>query len=417
MQVGKNRALRFRHALGGAALAGVLGMVGLSAGGTVAEGRRPAASLGPATVVADLAGPGTLPEGVRRALADHRARPDMPQAALDAARALIGEARRTGNGRLSGAALTVLQDRVAAADPAGIYLAAVARQQQHDFAGALRLLDGLLAGDPGHLDARLLRATLRLVQGDLPAARDDCRALTELAPAPGFLCLSSTYTLAPEGPDVARELTRLLQTPGGVEGALRVWALSLAGEIAWMQGDARGAEQALRAALTLDPAGQREAVMLADVLLAGGRADEVPPLLSAYPATDAIALRRLRAAAAGASLDRAETAAARRALTTRVAEAQSLGLSAHAREEGQFLLWIEGDAKGALQRAEANWQNQKEFDDAVLFLQAAAAAGQPDRAQPVHDWIARAGLTAPALMLRLPGPNSPQTPAPKGDLP
>lgn len=408
---------RMRQMLGAGALAGVLLLVGLSAypdDGAGGEGRRTAEQLVPSTVVATLRSAGALPEEIRSAMAAYRARPAVPQTALAAAQALIGEARRSGDARLSGAALAVLQTLVLQGDPTGIHLAAVARQQQHDFSGALVLLDRLLTDRPDHLDARLLRATLHLVQGDIPSAREDCGALIPLAPAPGFLCLVSTYTLSPEAPDIARELDRLLQAGGGVEGTTRAWALSLAGEIAWMQGDLRGAETALRAALALDPAGQREAVMLADVLLEGGRAAEVQKLLAGFPATDAVSLRLLRAAGDGAGVGRALVRDARRALAARVAESQALGLSAHAREEGQFLLWIEGDAATALERAEANWRNQKEYDDAVLLVQAAIAAGQPERARPVIDWIAVTGTSAPALMRHLPAPPSPPN---QGDQP
>lgn len=409
-----------RRGLGVAALAGVLAWVGLSAlpgPGAGAEGRRAAALIAPETEVAELRATGPLPEGLRRLMAVQRERPDVPDAALAAARALIAEARRTGDGRLSGAAVAILHDLVAADLPEAVLLAAVARQHQHDFAGAVGLLDRLLATAPDHPDARLQRATLRLVQGDFAAAREDCTALTAVAPAPGFLCLVSTYTLAPEAPEAAAELDRLIGAEGALDTGLRVWALSLAGEVAWMLGDGPGAETALRAALALNPAGQREAVMLADILLAEDRAAEAAELLSGLPATDAVALRRLRAAQAGVPLD---IDSERAALEARLAESRALGLTAHAREEGQYLLWIRQDPLGALERAEANWRNQKEFDDALLLLQAAQAGGRPEAAAPVRDWMAQAGLTAPALVRHFPDfPTGAEAmpPSRQGDLP
>jgi tetratricopeptide (TPR) repeat protein len=383
-----------RRGIGLAALAGVIAMVLFSAvpgDAGDAEGRRAADRLAPDSVVARLRPSGALPDPLRRLIVAYQAHPGIPEAALAAARALGAEA-----------ALAVLQDLVAKDDPTALLLAADARQYQHDFQGATQLLDRLLAEAPDHLDARLKRATIRLVRGDFAGARADCQDLTALAPVPGSLCLVSTYTMSAEAPQVASELDRLLQAEGALDQPMRAWALSLAGEIAVMQTDHAAAETALRAALAIDPSGQREAVMLADVLLATDRAAEVPALLAGFPATDAIALRQLRAEALGAPVDTATRQEARNRLAARVAEAMALGLTAHAREEGQFLLWFADDPAGALERAEANWRNQKEFEDALLLLQAAGAAGRPAAADPVRDWLAQAGLTAPALLQNLP---------------
>ena len=74
-----------------------------------------------------------------------------------------------------------------------------------------------------------------------------------------------------------------------------------------------------------------------------------------------------------------------------------LGLTAHAREEGQYFLKIAGDPVQALARAQVNWALQHEYDDARLLMDAAVAAGQPAAAQPVRDWMAVQHVTAPAL--------------------
>jgi hypothetical protein len=375
---------------------------------------RPAAALPPEAVVARLGRSGDLPAPLRAALAALRAAPQSEAAAAAAAAQLIAAGRARGEARLVAAALAVLRPFVGRDPPRPVellFLAATARQHLHDFPGALRLLDAVLAAAPGHLDARLTRATVQVVRGDLAAARADCAALAPLRADVAFLCTVTAGTLTAEAPALARRLAALLAVPGLLDPALRPWALSLAGEIARLQGDAPAAEAALRAVLAADPAAQREALMLADLLLEQGRAAEVAPLLAALPATDGVLLRRLRAARAQG---RDDPAAVDR-LAARVRQSRELGLAAHAREEGQFLLWIADDAAAALERATVNWALQHEFDDALLLLQAARAAGRPAAAAPVHAWIARERLTAPALRAAAAATRNPAAPAAVGE--
>ena len=53
----------------------------------------------------------------------------------------------------------------------------------------------------------------------------------------------------------------------------------------------------------------------------------------------------------------------------------------------------------ALDRARANWAIQHEVEDAQLLIDAAVAAGKPEEARPVLDWIADEGLAIPALRI------------------
>jgi tetratricopeptide (TPR) repeat protein len=397
-----------RRAAGVLCLLGLALWVGLSAvpsGAGPDDARRAAVVLAGDTVVARLSGTGALPPEVRDRITAFRAAPSSLAAALAAADALTDEARRSGQSRLSGAAIALLAPFVAAGDPEALTLAATARQHQHDFDGALQLLDRALAQSPGHANARLLRATVRLVRGDLAAARADCRSLADLAPVPGFLCAAATATMSPEGAVVAPRLERLLRAGNALDPGLRQWALSLSAEIALMRDDPVQAERALRDLLAGDPGAQREALMLADVLLADGRADQVPAVLAGLPQTDGVALRLLRAATMGAPVPPDVVARLHADQRSRVAEAVALGTTAHAREEAQYHLWIEPDPVRALERALVNWENQREFDDAVVLLSAATAAGRSDAARPVRDWVRAAGLDAPALLRHLPDPD------------
>jgi hypothetical protein len=84
--------------------------------------------------------------------------------------------------------------------------------------------------------------------------------------------------------------------------------------------------------------------------------------------------------------DRARAARAQLS-TTFTLEAQR-GDPVHRREQARFLLDVEHRASEALSAAEGNWQVQREPEDALILLRAAAAAHRPDAAQIVLRFIA-----------------------------
>jgi predicted Zn-dependent protease len=233
------------------------------------------------------------------------------------------------------------------------------------------------------------------VQGDYPTALQDCARIAALRADVGFLCQATALTLTPDAPAIATRLTAILAQPGALDAALIPWATSLLGEIALMQGDPVMAEVHLASALAADPGAQREQLMLADILLAQGRADEAEALLQSAPDTDGVLIRRVLAARAQ-DRDLPDTVAL---LAARAQRSLDLGFVAHAREEAMFYLFIAGDPAQALERAEANWAEQHEYDDARLLILAADAAGNPAAARPVLTWMQAAGVDIPALAI------------------
>ena len=67
------------------------------------------------------------------------------------------------------------------------------------------------------------------------------------------------------------------------------------------------------------------------------------------------------------------------------------------REESRFHLRLLGDAQGALQLAQRNWDVQREPADARVLLEAALAANDRRAAQPVIDWLRETRLEDVAL--------------------
>jgi hypothetical protein len=61
---------------------------------------------------------------------------------------------------------------------------------------------------------------------------------------------------------------------------------------------------------------------------------------------------------------------------------------------------VQHDPARALQLAQADWAFQRAPEDARVLLDAALAAGRPDAAKPVLDFIAANGVEDPAVRAR-----------------
>lgn len=349
-----------------------------------------------ATVVATLRSTGNARSpALVAALRANRGAPDDAGLARAAARLLIAEGRAAGDSRLVGAALGVLLPVMEPPEAETLYLAATARQYQHDFPGALDLLDRAVALDGRNLNAILTRATVKMVVGRLADARRDCDLLSALRADVGFLCQATALIVTPQAPQVGDRLTQIVARPGLLPDEFMPWAIGLVGEIAQLRGDDAAARTQFEAALARDSGDLRLRLLLADLLLRTEAASEVGPLLADAPATDGVLLRRALAARALGGSD----ASAEAAVAERVRINRDLGVDAHAREDGTYHLLIAGNAAEALGRAEVNWSLQHEIEDAQLLIDAAVAAGQPAKAVPVLTWMKAEGIDVPALRI------------------
>jgi tetratricopeptide (TPR) repeat protein len=281
--------------------------------------------------------------------------------------------------------------------PETLRLAAEARQYQHDFIGALALLDRAIAADPALADAILMRSTIHLVQGDLAAAEADCARLRGIRPDIGFLCQSTALTMTATAPQVYSRLEGLTATPGVLAPGLVTWAQSLMGEIAMLQGHPAPAEKNLKAVMAANPDSLRERLMLVDLMLSQNRAKEAVDLLQPAPPVDGVLIRR--ALAARALGDTSTAAQAQDEVAGRVKQNLALGLNAHSREDAMYFLLLAKSPAQALERAKVNWALQHEYDDARLLIAAADAAGQPSEALPVLAWMKEQDIVIPSLHL------------------
>ena len=111
---------------------------------------------------------------------------------------------------------------------------------------------------------------------------------------------------------------------------------------------------------------------------------EVVPLLKDWTRSDTLLLRL---ALAEKQLGAPEAAAHTQALGERFAAANLRGERLHMGEEARYLLDLKGDARAALAVALENWKEQREPRDALVVLEAAAAARDAKAAAPVLKWL------------------------------
>jgi Flp pilus assembly protein TadD len=278
--------------------------------------------------------------------------------------------------------------------PAVLLLRATLRQNRHEFDAALQDLAKVLHVQPDNAQAWLTQAVILAVRGDYAAARRSCGPLLRLSSA----LVTVACWAQSAGRDAQRSyqaLQQVLQRSAEASPEERLWALTLAAELATRLGWHQAAETHFRQALAL---GLPDSYLLgayADFLLDCGRAQEVQTLLGEQTRQDGLLLR-LALAEQRLGWDR-DLAAHTAELQARFAASARRGDSVHLREQARFSLHLLGDAAEALRLALANWRVQKEPWDLRLLLEAAAAAGQPAVAEEALDWLQRSGLQDAAL--------------------
>ena len=321
-----------------------------------------------------------------------RASPNNVLLASDVARRHIEQGRATSDPRYFGyarAALGVWWYDVDAPTEI-LVLRATLHQNQHRFDLALVDLDRVLSREPKHGQARLTKAVVLQVRGQLDAAERECRALARIAPAiVTATCVAAVQSLNGELKPAYQRLSLALEQLPDQPPNLRGWVLSYLADMAARLGDVKAAERHFLAALKAEP---NDAFLLgayADLLLDQRRAKQVVTLLKGRERADGLLLRL--ALAQRASGDAAWTTS-RDTLAARFAAAQLRNDRVHLREEARFMLYLMDRPAAAIQLAVENWAIQKEPADARLVLEAARVANQPRLAKDVSAWIATGRL-------------------------
>jgi Tfp pilus assembly protein PilF len=258
------------------------------------------------------------------------------------------------------------------------------RQYRHDFASGMKDFERALQRDPGHVDARTWRAAIFMVQADYAAATRECAALrgyaSDLTTAG---CLAYVEATTGNTRAAYERLSAALDRQANASAGAKQWTQTRLAEMAWRLGDIAAAERHFGAALRLGTDNFLLAAY-ADFLLEQGRPKEVVALLQDWTRSDTLLLRL---AIAEQNLKLPEAQAHTQALADRFAAAALRGERLHMGEEARFLLDLKGDARAALAVGLENWKEQREPRDALVVLEAAAAAKDAKAAAPVLKWL------------------------------
>lgn len=308
-----------------------------------------------------------------------------PPQRIDGARRLIDAGRANGDPRTLGYAESLLAG-MPDDGPIGVnvlVLRATIEQNQHRFDAARELLDRAVAQSPAHIQARLTRATIAHVRGDMAGARSDCDALRAVAPEVATVCRAIGDSLTGRNLEA---LAALKSVAASGTPTLRSWALSVAGEVYEQQNDLDAAVRSYATAVTTaDDLYTR--IALSDALIAQQRWQPAEAMLAQLPPTDTVLVRRFIVMK---RLNK-DAAALQTQLTERFAAAQARGEFLHAREAATFAL-EQNDVATALRLARENWKNQREPADLLLLARAARAANDAAALADIREWIARTGL-------------------------
>jgi tetratricopeptide (TPR) repeat protein len=258
-------------------------------------------------------------------------------------------------------------------------------QFSHNFSGALTDLSSVLARDPRNAQARVLRATIHIVQARYGEAGADCAALRDVTSeliATG--CSAMVDGLTGKLDAAHQRLADTLAAHPDAPAGERLWVLIRLAEMAQRQERALQAEAYFRQAVGLGITDTFLLAAYADYLLDHKRYGEVVTMLKDKTPSDGLLLRLVLAETEmklPSATDRAATLAAR------YHAAQLRGDTVHQQEEARFRLEVHDDAKNALPLAQENWKVQKEPRDARILLASALAAKAPAAAAPVFRWL------------------------------
>ncbi|HEX3758502.1 MAG TPA: tetratricopeptide repeat protein [Kofleriaceae bacterium] len=376
----------------------VLGTIGLAAALTtaafIAPDRAAAAvpthlPADPSQVIATVPRRDPAELAARQALAGA---PDRVDLAVDLARADIERYRTLSDPRYLGRAQATLGRWWTLAEPPPdvLLLRATIEQAIHRFPEARADLDRLIRLRPDDAQAQLTRAVVATITADYAAARDSCRAIAPLAsPIVVATCEAPLEAIAGKADEAYTRLTRLVAAARSGDVGVRGWALTQLAELAYMRGDTGAACDHLAGALALDPDDAYARNLLADILMATGRAADASRLLAGRDQIDSHLVRR---AIAEHDLHGPDAERLIAAMRDRIAAAAERGDRIHLREEARFALAVDRDAARAVRIARDNWSVQKELADARLLAEAAAVAGDREAAAPVIAWARATGV-------------------------
>lgn len=318
--------------------------------------------------------------------------PEDAQAAVAFARFAAIQARRLGDTTLLRRAGESLAPWESVENPpiSVLLVRANIKQIDHRFDAALDDLNQAIRRNPINPQARLSRAFILSTIGDADSAAADCAALrANISIYIRETCHARVNGLVGEIGEAGARMEALLGAVQPASPAERLFALSVAADIAERQGAPAVAEMRYQEMLSIDNASVYARAAYADFLITQERLAEARGILGDAPHTEALLL--LRVLAAGHTSDTVANSAARE-LSLRMAVDRAEGDFSHAREYARFALDHMNDAELALEMAQENWRVQKEPVDARILVRSAIAADALNIIEEIRILTAKTGL-------------------------
>lgn len=319
--------------------------------------------------------------------------PDNLRVAISLATHYAEMTRKTGDERHAREARTVLAPWWSLDRPpvAVRLLRAALRQQRHDFAGALADIDAALLEAPNHPQAWLSKAMIHAVQGRPDEAAEACARLPRATPRFAVIgCHAHAGRLAGRAGEAYQLLAAHMNgRQPSPSPALQRWVLTIMAEISVQLGEPERAERHFLDAWALGVADAYLLAAYSDFLLDWNRPRAVVDLLGDESDRDSLLLRL---AIAERQLGHADAEEHVASLGRRFQADGEQAAGIHGREWSRFALTLLDRPDEALHLALDNWKNQREPADARLVLEAAIAAGKPEAARPVIDWMNETGI-------------------------
>jgi tetratricopeptide (TPR) repeat protein len=312
-------------------------------------------------------------------------------AATELAQLYLERARVSRQTRYFARAEALVQPWVKRADAGGATLRVQADilQNRHEFSGALQLLDRAVVRDSRDAGARLMRASVRMVQGRALEARSDCAAVLAVGEsAAGTICLAQVLG-ATGGVARGEALIKGLLSRGSLPPPVRGWALGLLADFADRAGNAASAETYLRAALDAVPENEGIRSALSDLLLSRGALREAMAVVDLPSPSVGLLARR---AHAQVLLRDGAVAETHEQIDGLIELAARRGDPPHLREEALIALNVDRDPARALKLAGDNFETQRETLDVRLLARAARASGNREVLREVADWVRETGF-------------------------
>ena len=258
------------------------------------------------------------------------------------------------------------------------FYSATVLQHYHQFEQAQQLLTQLLQQQPNHISARLMKANIHMVQGDLAAARKACvQALGQGGLFVSTVCVLEVNAEQGQVKQSYQQLKHVVSVAGDIPREENIWLKQILADLAQREQLTKQAIEHLTGyPLTEMPVSYL--ALWADIQLSEQQNNTVlnklgPIVLSSDSFDDALLLRLALAEQNINLIGNPISTIWKNRLTQRIDIRLKRNDTAHAADIARYYLDIAPDQSKALHWAEINWQQAKLYSDKRILERAKAA--------------------------------------------